>query len=128
MLVLQGKSGITMNRLRVLADAKALALELAKEYQPPEAPEFYLPGATARAALNMAVAGFVKSGKATPHDEVVAKGLARVLSGGDTDITKALSEQDLLDLEREVFVEMVQHPATMARIEHMLETGKPLRN
>jgi 3-hydroxyacyl-CoA dehydrogenase len=123
-----GKTGITMNRKRLLADAKARALEMAKDYTPPEPFTITLPGKTGRAAMNMAVNSFVKSGKATKHDEVVSKALARVLSGGKTDVTKELTEQDILDLEKEIFMELVRHPDSMARIEHMLETGKPLRN
>ncbi len=128
MLVLNEKSRVTMNRRRVLADAKALCVELAKDYSPPETYSISLPGKTARTALDMAVRGFVKSGKATAHDVVVSKAVGQVLSGGDTDITKELTEQDILDLEREEFVKLVRNPDTLARIEHMLETGKPLRN
>ena len=79
-------------------------------------------------AVKMAVDGFRKLGKATPHDEVVADGLAEVLSGGDTDVTEVLSEDQLLDLERTSFMKLIRHPGTIARVEHMLETGKPLRN
>ncbi len=128
MLILPEIHGITMNRRRVLADAKALALKLAPNYKPPEPAVIHLPGATARTALHMAIAGFVKSGKATAHDAVVSTALAKVLSGGNAGISKPLTEQDLLDLERDVFVELVKHPDSLARIEHMLETGKPLRN
>lgn len=120
--------GISMNRSRVMADAKKLALSLAEGYQPPEKMVCSLPGKTAQAALNMAVNNFVKSGKATKHDEVVSKSVGKVLSGGKTDITKEMTEQEILDLEREVFMELVKHPDSIARIEHMLETGKPLRN
>ncbi len=67
-------------------------------------------------------------GKVTPHDEVVSRALADVLSGGDTDVTELLSEEDLLALEREAFMSLVKNPDTLARMEHMLETGKPLRN
>ncbi|MEO3432943.1 3-hydroxyacyl-CoA dehydrogenase NAD-binding domain-containing protein [Inquilinus sp. CAU 1745] len=122
--------GITMNRDRLLADAKARALAMAAEgYQPPKPPEeIRLPGPTARVALQMAVASLAASGKATPHDVTVSNGLARVLSGGDTDITETLTEDDLLALEREAFMELARTPGSIARIEHMLETGKPLRN
>jgi 3-hydroxyacyl-CoA dehydrogenase len=52
-----------------------------------------------------------------------------VLTGGkDCDVTEPLSESDLLDLERQEFMALMHHPGTLARIEHMLETGKPLRN
>ncbi|HUP42070.1 MAG TPA: 3-hydroxyacyl-CoA dehydrogenase, partial [Thermoanaerobaculia bacterium] len=81
-----------------------------------------------RAALEMAVDGFVASGQATAHDAVVAKRLAVVLTGGDADVTEPTTEDDLSRLEREAFMDLVRTPATLARIEHMLETGKPLRN
>jgi 3-hydroxyacyl-CoA dehydrogenase len=128
MLILNEHSGISMNRKRVIADAKARALSMAEGYTAPDPYDIYLPGRTARTALHMAVNSFVKSGKATKHDEVVSKAVAEVLSGNGTDINTPLSEQEMLDLERRVFVEMVKHPDSMDRIEHMLETGKPLRN
>ena len=128
-LFLRPTDGISMNRDRLLADAKARALALlAAGYQPPAPIEISLPGPSARAALSMAVDGFRQSGKATPHDEIVAKRLAVVVSGGDTDITEKLGEDDLYRLEREAFLDLVKTPGTLARIEHMLDTGKPLRN
>jgi len=75
-----------------------------------------------------AVHGFRKRGIATPHDEVVGAALAEVVCGGDADLTDTLTEQQLLDLERAAFMRLVKTPATLARIEHVLETGKPLRN
>jgi 3-hydroxyacyl-CoA dehydrogenase len=128
MLILRVGDGITMSRDRLLADAKAKAIELAKGYQPPDRAEIALPGPSAKAALDMAVGALRLSGKATPHDEVVAGQLAVVLSGGTTDITETVSDDDLLKLERQAFMTLARHPATLARIEHMLETGKPLRN
>ncbi|MBZ0325721.1 MAG: 3-hydroxyacyl-CoA dehydrogenase, partial [Alphaproteobacteria bacterium] len=91
-------------------------------------PVFRLPGPTGYHALALAVADFHKAGRATDHDTVVAKALARVLTGGETDITREVTEAALLDLERETFMTLLRDPATLARIEHMLETGKPLRN
>jgi 3-hydroxyacyl-CoA dehydrogenase len=76
----------------------------------------------------MAVAGFRANGMATPHDAVVAGRLAQVVTGGDTDVTAAVSEDRLSELEREAFLALIRTPATLARIETMLETGKPLRN
>ena len=129
MLILREGDGITMNRDRLLADAKAKALALLEAgYEPPAEPVFQLPGPSAKAALDLAVAGFRASGAATPHDEVVAGKLACILSGGDTDITDTVSEDELYRFEREAFLELVRHPDTLARIEHMLATGKPLRN
>ena len=109
--------------------SSAKALSLVDDYQPPEPVEVSLPGPSGFAALHMAVDGFVKAGKATAHDEVVAGALARVLAGGEqADLTEPVSEDALLDLERQEFMALVRHPDTLARIEHMLETGKPLRN
>jgi 3-hydroxyacyl-CoA dehydrogenase len=128
LLILRSDDGITMNRDRLLADAKAKALALAENYSPPEAPEISLPGKTARTAMAMAVEGFKLSGKATPHDVTVGKALAGVLSGGDTDITETIGEDALLALERAAFVALSKTPESLARVSHMLKTGKPLRN
>jgi 3-hydroxyacyl-CoA dehydrogenase len=128
MQIINAKGGITMNRRRVLADAKARCLEMAKDYKAPEAATVRLPGAAGRDALFMAVDNFVKNGKATPHDEVVSKALARILTGGDTDVTVEMTEQQLLDLEHDIFMELAKTPGTLARVEHMLENNKPLRN
>lgn len=128
MLILNAKSRISMNRRRVLADAKALALELAMNYAPPEARTICLPGETGYTALKLAVDNFRKNGKATPHDEVVSLALARVLTGGDTDITREVSEQDILNLEHDMFMELCKTQGTRDRIAAMLNTSKPLRN
>jgi 3-hydroxyacyl-CoA dehydrogenase len=127
-LMLRPEDGITMNRDRLLADAKAKALELAKSYQPPQAMPISLPGPTGAAALKLGVNDLVLQGKATAYDAVVAEKLANVLSGGDTDMTLETSEDQLLALERRAFQALIREPKTLARIEHMLETGKPLRN
>lgn len=128
LLILRPGDGITMNRDRLLADAKTKVLALADKYVPPEAPRISLPGKTAAIALRMAVDGYRRAGRATPHDVVVSRALAGVLSGGATDITESLDEDDLLRLEREAFVSLAHNPASVARISHMLKTGKPLRN
>jgi 3-hydroxyacyl-CoA dehydrogenase len=122
------KDGITMNRARLLADAKARALAMVEGYVPPPKPEYVLPGPSGRAGLNAAARGFHKRGIATDHDLVVADALAEVLSGGETDIIDKVSEQDVLDLERRAFMRLAHTGATLARIEHTMETGKPLRN
>ena len=128
MLFLRETDGITMNRDRLLADAKAKALALALDYRAPEKVEISLPGQSARLAMQIVVDGLRLKGAATPHDEVVADQLAVVLSGGDTDVTETISDDHLLALERQAFMTLIRHPATLARLEHMLETGKPLRN
>lgn len=117
-----------MNRDRLLADAKAKALKLAENYAPPEDAEISLPGPGGAAGLKLALDTLALQGKATAHDQVVASALARVLSGGDTDQTETLSEKDILKLERSTFMELARNEASLARMEHMLDTGKPLRN
>jgi len=125
---LRPADGVTMNRDRLLADAKAKALALVDGYAPPAPPEFRLPGAGGRTALDLAVQGFQARGLATEYDGVVSGLLAEVLTGGDADPVDVLSEQDMLALERKAFMKLVREPRTQARVEHMLETGKPLRN
>ncbi|MEM9438863.1 MAG: 3-hydroxyacyl-CoA dehydrogenase NAD-binding domain-containing protein [Pseudomonadota bacterium] len=128
LMFLRDGDDITMNRDRLLADAKAKALEMIEGYQPPEPLEISLPGPTAKVALNMAVEGFRQQGKATQHDVVITKELAVILAGGDTDITETVTDDELLKMERTAFMRLIKTPASLARIEHMLETGKPLRN
>jgi 3-hydroxyacyl-CoA dehydrogenase len=128
LLFLRPGDTIVMNRDRLLAEAKARVLELAESYEPPEEPVLHLPGPSGRAALDIFVGEFRNAGKASEHDAAVSHEIATVLTGGDTDITEEVSETDLLDLERECFIRLVRQPKSLARIEHMLETGKPLRN
>jgi 3-hydroxyacyl-CoA dehydrogenase len=125
---LRPTDGVTMNRDRLLADAKVRALAMVDGYKAPEAPSFRLPGASARAGIADAVKGFHARGMATDYDMVIGNRLANVLSGGDTDVVDVLTEQDLLDLERAAFMECLHDERTQVRIRHMLETGKPLRN
>jgi 3-hydroxyacyl-CoA dehydrogenase len=127
-LMLRPQDGITMNRDRLLADAKAKALALAAGYQPPKPVPLNLPGPTGAAALKLGITELVQQGKATAYDAVVAEKLAEVLSGGDTDITVETTEDQLLALERRAFLALIKQPKTLARIEHMLDTGRPLRN
>lgn len=126
---LKASDGITFNRDRLLADGKAKALELAKDYQPPEPIELTLPGPTGKAGLNFAVRDLRAKGIATPHDVTVADALAEVLSGGPgADMTEPVTEKELLALERAAFMRLVKTDKTLARVEHTVETGKPLRN
>ena len=129
MMILRPADGITMNRDRLLYDAKQKALALAAAgYKPPVPVELRLPGPGGKAALELAVQGFLLQGKALPHDAVVSGEVASVLTGGDTDITEVTTEDKMLALERAGFMRLLKTPATLARIEHLLETGKPLRN
>ena len=128
LMYLRETDGITMNRDRLLFDAKQRVLELAKDYKPPEPFILNLPGPTGRAALGLAVDGFRLLGKALPHDVTVSKALAAVLCGGDRDFTTPTTEEQILELERLEFMKLVHTPETVARIEYMLKNGKPLRN
>lgn len=127
-LFFRPSDGITMNRYRLLADAKAKALSLVANYAPPKPPVYQLPGASGKAAMAMAVEGFHRLGKATDYDVVVSDALATVLTGGDNDVIQTVDEDQLLALEVQHFMRIVKKPGTYARIEHMLSTGKPLRN
>jgi 3-hydroxyacyl-CoA dehydrogenase len=128
LLFLRPDDGITMNRYRLLADAKALALRLAENYVAPQPVELKLPGASGRLGFTMAVESFHQRGLATDHDRVVAGELAGVLSGGPADPTLAVTEEQLSSLERDAFMRLMKTEGTLARIEHLLVTGKPLRN
>lgn len=119
---------ITMNRDRLLADAKGKVLELHEDYTPPEPRTYALPGPTGMAALSLALNDLSLSGQATPHDVVVATKLAKILTGGDSDITETLEEDDILSMEKETFANLLKNLDTLDRVQHMLETGKPLRN
>lgn len=128
LMFLRPGDGIVMNRDRVLATAKARALEMASGYTPPEPYELHLPGPTAKTALDLGVRDFINKGVASPHDGVIATELAVVLSGGYTDILDTVSEDTVLRLEREAILNLAHTGKTRDRVEHMLKTGKPLRN
>ena len=126
---LKASDEIVMNRERLLAAAKAKALALVKDYKPPAPAEFHLPGPSGKTALMLAADVFVHQGKATAHDRVVAEALANVLSGGpEADQTIATTEDKITRLEREAIMGLMRLPKTLARMEHTLDTGKPLRN
>ncbi len=127
--ILRESDGITMNRDRLLADAKARALALAKDYKPPAPYEFkLLPGASGALGMRLAAEAFQRRGIASAHDVTVAGHLAYILSGGEADPVDTVTEAQILDLERQAFMALVRTGPTLARVEHTLETGRPLRN
>ena len=128
LLFLSASDGITMNKHRLLADAKNRALSMAEHYTPPEPHSYVLAGKTLQASLAMGIKSLHALGKATDYDVNIAKKLAFVLSGGDADMNTPLTEAELLALELHTFVSLTQQAGTLARIEHLLKTGKPLRN
>jgi 3-hydroxyacyl-CoA dehydrogenase len=91
--------------------------------------DLFLPGKGGRLAVKSTVKGFLKTGKISEHDALIAEKLSFVLTGGSKGgIMTPLDEQYLLDIEREAFVSLAGEPKTRARIEYMLKRGKPLRN
>lgn len=127
-LFLKADDGISMNRDRLLADAKARALGLVAGYAPPEPPTYKLPGPSGAVAMGIAADDFRRKGVATTYDMVVAGELAKVLCGGEADIIDEVTEAQILELERGAFMRLIRQQGTLARIETMLTTGRPLRN
>ncbi len=120
---------ITLNPDRLLADARALALGLVRGgYAPPRQRTVKVPGPSGRAAIELFLYQMREGGYATEHDVTVGKRLAHVLCGGDVPAGTVRTEWDLLDLEREAFLSLAGDPKSQARMQHMLQNGKPLRN
>ena len=121
---------VTMNRERLLADAKARALQRLKEgYQPPP-PRMAIPvgGDAVRAPLKLGIHLAWRAGRISEHDVLIGQKLATVMAGGALPHPATVTEQELLDLEREAFLSLVAERKTLERIQHTLKTGKPLRN
>ena len=119
---------ITMNRDRLLSDAKATAIRLSSGYAPPKPRLLSFPGRSGATAFLDALDKAQAAGHLTPHDRVIGEKLAHVLSGGLVDPATPLPEDDVLDLERDAFLDLVTTRATRERIHHVLTHGKPLRN
>ncbi len=126
---LRDADAITMNRDRLLEDAKALALVLARDYTPPlPRPAIRVGGEGVLATLKLGVHLAWRAGRISDHDALVGRKLAWILAGGSLAHPGTLSEQQLLDLEREAFLSLCGERKTLDRIAHTLKTGKPLRN
>ena len=122
---------IVMNRERLLGEAKKAVLELAEQgytAPPPEGEPIYALGRRGMAAIGSALHGMKLGGYISAHDEKVAKALAYVMSGGDLTSPQWVTEQYLLDLEREQNAKLMMEPKTQERVMAILQTGKPLRN
>jgi 3-hydroxyacyl-CoA dehydrogenase len=121
---------IVMNRDHLLFEAKIEVLELAAAgYAPPvHEDNCYAGGRDVLAALKTGIFVLQQGGYMSEYDAYISKRLAYVLCGGSYSSSRWAGEQHFLDLEREVFVELLTQPKTLERIKYMLETGKPLRN
>ena len=120
---------IAPNRDRQIAEAKEQVLAMVQEgHQPPIPKKFKVLGRSGYAALQIAIKSFQWGKRVTDHEVVMATQLARVLTGGDVEAGTEVTEQRLLDLEREAFLWLCSTQKTQERIQHFLATGKPLRN
>ena len=121
--------GITLNRDFLLTDAKARVLGMANSgFTPPRATEFLLPGPSGKATIDTMLYDMFLNKQISAHDRLIGSKLAHVITGGDTSSKAIVSEDRLLELEREAFLSLAGEEKTQDRIAHMLQTGKPLRN
>ncbi len=130
---LRKTDAVTTNRDILLRDAKADALKLAEardsgKWQPPQPQQLLLPGVGARLVLEQQVEGLQLTGKISEHDAVVARHLARVLTGGDCSPITPVTEQYVLDLEREAFLSLCSMEKSQERMQSILTSGKAVRN
>jgi 3-hydroxyacyl-CoA dehydrogenase len=120
---------ITYNKSRQLHDAKTYALLLAEQgYTQPIPEPIRVLGRTALGGVEASLYQMQEAGYITAYDRHIARKIGYVLAGGDLTSPQSVSEQYLLDLEREAFLQLCGERRTLERIQHMLQTGKPLRN
>jgi 3-hydroxyacyl-CoA dehydrogenase len=121
--------GMTMNRERLLGDAKARALQRVEEgYHAPPVKLVPVGGDAVLAPLKLGVHLAWRAGRISDHDALIGRKLAAVMAGGALPHPTSVAEQHLLDLEREAFLSLLGERKTQERIQHTLKTGKPLRN
>ncbi len=126
---LKSSDGITLNQDFLLSDAKNACLALANAgYMQPVPSKFMVYGKGAMAQFQAGVSGMLMGKYISEHDAKIANKLAYVVCGGDLSSPQEVSEQYVLDLEREAFLSLCGERKTLERIKTMLETGKPLRN
>ncbi len=121
---------ISMNADRLIADAKkeVLALAASGYVQPQPRTDILALGMPALATFKLGIHQMKRAGYISDHDALIGEKLARILTGGDLNHETRVSEQYLLDLEREAFLSLAGTRKTQERLAHMLKTGKPLRN
>ena len=126
----KGKDQVSMNINRRIAEAKQAVIELYDDgyVMPVQRNDIKVLGRSALGAMYAGINGMHTANYATDHDVTVAKKLAYVMAGGDLSEPTLVSEQYLLDLEREAFLSLTGEKKTLERIQSVLKTGKPLRN
>jgi 3-hydroxyacyl-CoA dehydrogenase len=118
-----------MNRDRLLADAKAEVLKMHQlGFTPRQPRKIKVLGRNGYGALLIGIKNYQWGNYITEHEALMARKLARVMTGGDLPEGAEVSEQHLLDLEREAFLSLCGTTKTQERIQHFLSTGKTLRN
>ena len=127
---LRDEDTVSMNQDRLIADAKqeVLALAAAGYVEPQPRADILALGLPALATLKVGIHQMKRGGFISDYDAVIGEKLARVMAGGDLNHPTRVSEQYLLDLEREAFLSLCGQRQTQERMAHMLKTGKPLRN
>jgi 3-hydroxyacyl-CoA dehydrogenase len=127
---LRDVDGVSMNRERLMTDAKRRALERVRDgYQAPQRrAAIRVGGESLRATLELGVHLAWRAGRISDHDARIGRTLAWILAGGGLPHETAVTEDYLLDLEREAFLSLCGERKTLARIQHTLKTGKTLRN
>jgi len=127
--IIRPNDRISINKDRQIADAKGFVMELMPGYtQPIERKDIKVQGKTGLGTFYAGINGMLMGSYASEHDAKIAKKVAYVLCGGDLSEPTLVSEQYLLDLEREAFLSLCGEQKTMERIQAILNTGKPLRN
>ena len=125
----RNSDGVSFDRARQLHEAKQRAIGLAHAgYHPPIPRAYKLPGESGIATIHMMVNTLVAGKYASEHDAKIAMKLANVLCGGVNGSTHAVTEDEILELEREAFLSLCGEEKSQARMQHMLQTQKPLRN
>jgi 3-hydroxyacyl-CoA dehydrogenase len=129
-LLQKGKDVVVVNKDRQIAEAKKHALLMADSgyTQPAARKDVLVLGKQALGAFMVATDSMQASRFISEHDQKIANKLAYVMAGGDLSEPTKVSEQYLLDIEREAFLSLCTERKTLERIQHMLKTGKPLRN
>jgi len=126
---LRDADGISMNREHLIEDAKAAALARVADYVRPQPRQaIRVGGSGLLATLKLGIHLALKGGRISDHDALIGRKLAWILAGGNAPHATTVTEQQLLDLEREAFLSLCGERKTQERIAHTLKTGKPLRN